>query len=400
MRRSTFVLLAAAFLVAAGCGRGPQVEFADWLFPIAPGTPIKEYGPVPLEGRDTQVVQLIDDLVIGDDVNQPDAILYQPTGIVVSGDGTIFVGDRGAGNVKMFAPDGSLLKTFGKEGQGPGEFGRIGTMTIAAGKLIVDDSRNRRYSVWTLDGEHVADEVPTRRVSLSYMHGLADGTLVGYTTERDEDRNARRVVMRRTLDGNEVARLFETPAIPPTAPISISDRRAMLQDMIDSFDDPRIYLEVWGGEVLYLSPQHEYQVLAMSTDGDSLWALRVAWARLPYPESQKQSLVDSFMRSFPGDEPVRPDQLDWPEHAPALLGISTDAAGHIYVFPTLPPTEDPGQPRDEWAVDVYTPAGDFIGAGVVPYRWSWAQGDFVYGTRPNELDETVVVRYRLVVSGS
>ncbi len=78
-------------------------------------------------------------------------------------------------DIKMFAPDGTYLKTLGKEGQGPGEFGRMGTMTLAGEHLVINDSRNGRFSVWTLQGDHVADHVPSGRGFISSMQGLADG---------------------------------------------------------------------------------------------------------------------------------------------------------------------------------------------------------------------------------
>ena len=43
-------------------------------------------------------------------------------------------------------------------------------------------------------------------------------------------------------------------------------------------------------------------------------------------------------------------------------------------------------------------SGEFIVAGVVPNTWLYALGDFVYGLRPNEVEEFEVVRYRIVIN--
>jgi len=349
-----------------------------------------------LEGRSDSTVRLIDDLVIGADLTDEAAILYQPSGVAASRDGTIFVADRGANNIKMFAADGTFLKTLGKEGQGPGEFAALSAITITGEFLVVRDSRSRRLSVWTLDGEHVADHAPEDRTSALSVQGLADGTVVSYSTEREEDRSGNRVIRRTTLEGEELGRLFSLP-VPAPQPLLDTDAMAILQSALDSFDEPRLMLHVGGREVVYITPLHEYQVLALSPEGTGIWALRVAWQRHPWPAAQKQPMLDSFAENFEFEQPLTPDDLEWPERYTALASIQSDGAGRLFVFPS--PAEGVGmEPPDEWPVDVYSPSGDFIAAGKVPYRWTYAAGDHVYGTRTDENEETVVVRYRLVVS--
>jgi hypothetical protein len=388
-------LLLVTALVNVGCSSEPELQFADWLFPVPEGTPIKEYGPVPLEGRDESTVQLIDDLTIGADLSNPAAVLYQPAGVTASEDGTIYVADRGANDIKMFAADGTYLKTFGNEGQGPGEFGSVSAITVAGEFLVARDLRNRRFSVWTLGGEHVADHVPTSRSIATSMQGLADGTLVSYSTERAEDRTGTRVVVRSTLKGEELSRLF-AQAIPAPVLMERNEPLAILQSALDSFDEPRITMRVGAREVVYVTPLHEYQVLAMSPDGTGLWALRVAWPRLPWPEVQKQPMIDSFLENFEVEDGIAVDDFEWPDHTTALGALSTDGAGRLYVFPT--PDAVSTDPPETWPVDVYSPAGDFVTAGTIPFRWSYALGNYVYGTRPDENDEIVVVRYRLIVN--
>ncbi len=400
--KSTIRFLAAASLFAAaftsaGCSSEPELVFADWLIDVPEGTPVKEYGPVPLQGRDETIVQLIDDLVIGGDLSDPAAVLYQPAGVAASDDGTIYVADRGANDIKMFAADGTYLKTLGNEGQGPGEFGSVSTITIAGEHLVARDLRNRRFSVCTLAGEHVADHVPTSRTIATSMQGLADGTVVSYSTERAEDRGGTRVVVRSTVEGEEIARLFAQP-IPAPPSFEQSEPFTILQHALDSFDDPRIVVNVGTREVVYVAPLHEYQVLAMSPDGSALWALRVAWPRLPWPEVQKQPMIDSFLENFQVDDGITVDDFEWPDHTTAVATLSTDGAGRLYVFPT--PEATSMDPPDTWPVDVYSPSGDFIAAGTVPHRWTYALGAYVYGIRPDENEEMVVVRYRLVLNAN
>lgn len=400
VRLRTHALAAACALsvAVAGCAAEP-LHFADWLLTVPEDTPIKEYAPVPVEERDPDAVRLIEDLVIGEDLSIPDAIIYEPTGVVAAPDGTIFIGDRSSNQIKMFDADGRYVKSLGNEGQGPGEFSSLSGMTIAGNHLLVRDSRNRRFSVWTLDGEHVTEHTPVTRVSASQMHGLTDGSFVSTFSDREEAGDMKTVVVRRTIEGEEISRLLEYP-LPRPPGFESRDMRSMFQSMIGSIADPRILINVGAGEVAYISPIQEYQVVALTADGAALWALRVAWPREPFSDAAKQTLVENLPPMPEGQEPLRASDLEWPPLNVALWTISTDGAGRLYVFPQIA-ADDFSSPFAELErpVDVFSPDGDFIAAGVVRGMWTSAQGEYVYGPRENELDEVVIVRYRIEVEG-
>ncbi|MCW2957957.1 MAG: hypothetical protein JWP18_760, partial [Solirubrobacterales bacterium] len=82
-------------------------------------------------------------------------------GVAVAGDGSVLV-TTGANRIDRFAPDGSLLRSWGKTGQGIGEFvfGSGGGNDSPAGggiavlnnTVYVADSRNDRVQRFDLDG--------------------------------------------------------------------------------------------------------------------------------------------------------------------------------------------------------------------------------------------------------
>jgi hypothetical protein len=64
-------------------------------------------------------------------------------------DGDIVVLDRQADQLHLFADDGAFLRSFGRSGDGPGEFANIATVTVAPGdSIIVLDRYNGRVSVF------------------------------------------------------------------------------------------------------------------------------------------------------------------------------------------------------------------------------------------------------------
>jgi tripartite motif-containing protein 71 len=82
-------------------------------------------------------------------------------GVAVAGDGSVFV-TTGANRVDRFAPDGSLLRSWGKTGQGIGEFvfgsgggndsPAGGGISVYGNTVYVADSRNDRIQRFNLDG--------------------------------------------------------------------------------------------------------------------------------------------------------------------------------------------------------------------------------------------------------
>ena len=82
--------------------------------------------------------------------------LFQPTGIAVAADGTVFVADTGNHRIEAFDADGTFLWTFGRAGEGPGEFRRPMDIDVDAGGLLyVAELGGDRIQVFTRRGELV-----------------------------------------------------------------------------------------------------------------------------------------------------------------------------------------------------------------------------------------------------
>ncbi len=385
----------AALLAVTACAH--DLEFADWMIPVPEGARIIEYEHVPLDERSDDAVRLVEDLVIGNDLNNLDTFLYEPYGVVAASNGNIFVGDPGVMHIKMFSSEGKYLKTLGQEGQGPGEFARLSGITIAGDVLLVNDTGNRRFSQWTLDGEFIANHAPTSRVTALSMQGLADGSFLSHVSiDRDADGGSWALVQR-TREGEEISSLLEV-ALPPPPRFDLADIRGALQDSLDEYNNPQLTVTVASGEIGYVSPVVEYQVMAISAAGESLWAMRVAWERASFPEIGKETTLSSWAEML-GDETLSIDGFDWPPRLWAVQSLATDDAGHLFVFLLTEFQGASEEPPDEVMVDVFSPDGEFLAAGIVPSTWSYARGNYVYGIRPDELGEMVMVRYRVEIDG-
>ncbi len=72
----------------------------------------------------------------------------RPRGLVQRSDGVFVVTDGDDQHrIKFFAPDGSFLRSFGRLGQGPGEFQTVGSISLLPGDAVeIYDLGNRRFT--------------------------------------------------------------------------------------------------------------------------------------------------------------------------------------------------------------------------------------------------------------
>lgn len=390
------LLLLGAALLPLSCSSEPALVFADWLFPLPNGTAVLEY-PELVDGSDPNAVTLVEDLVIGNDADDLEASLYRPAAVAAAADGTVYVADSGAHHIKVFSADGTWRRTLGEQGQGPGEFTGVRLLTIAGGSLVAYDTRNDRFSVWTLDGEHVADHKPATTRNVSSLYGLPDGTIIWTYRTFNSDRTTREVAVHTTLEGEELDLLFDRPG-STIREISLEDPLGMLQAMLDSLEDPRFVFAVGGDGIAYYSPAEAYQVLAVAQDGSSpRWAMRRAGAPPPFPDARKERLIEMVLDRFRIDADVGAEELTWPQRIPAIFRLRVDGAGRLFVFRA--PAGMDLVPSESSPVDVYSADGEYLASGHVPAPWDYARGEHVFRITTDADDNPVVVRYRLLVNG-
>lgn len=74
-------------------------------------------------------------------------------GVYVDRSNNIWIADRGSNEVRIFRPDGSLWKSLGRTGSGPGEFRQVRLLGSFDDRIAVWDRGNPRLTLLTLQGE-------------------------------------------------------------------------------------------------------------------------------------------------------------------------------------------------------------------------------------------------------
>jgi hypothetical protein len=398
-RACGFSLGAASLFFCVACG-GAELEFADWTLPIEEGVPVFEYSGMSIEERRGSEIGAVEELILGADPTDPRDAFYQVLGVEPDPAGNIYVLDRGNNRVQVFDPEGTYLRTMGRQGEGPGEFDRPLSLAIAGDQLVVR-AATRRLSIWSLDGEHVRDIQVT--ASLSQFVGIEGGFVARYSTRLgDPVPPAQFPASRLTFaalgtDGEEMQAYAELEE-PPPAMIELGG------GAIIGFSSSG-FIPTWAPRFaalrdgsFFLTTSEEYQVHAY---GPRRWSMRVAWAR----DELADEHIDNVMAGFT-DGPfteLRESDLEWPERFQAIVNLEVDGHGHIYVFPFYGPLHAPippdtERPEIDRPVDVFSADGEHLFSGMISIpSWNGSLGDFVYRSRLNpDTDETEVVRHRLV----
>ena len=75
------------------------------------------------------------------------------TAVALGPGGTVFVADAVNSEIRVFGLDGSHIRTFGRAGEGPGEFGNIYSIAWVGDRLLTLDPRLGRIGEFSAEGE-------------------------------------------------------------------------------------------------------------------------------------------------------------------------------------------------------------------------------------------------------
>jgi len=92
-------------------------------------------------------------VVLQEDPENEDSMLYRP-GIFLRGDdGRYYVGDSGAHRIAVYNENGVYLFDFGQQGYGPGDIANMGWLSLVNNELHIFDMTVERVSRFSLMGE-------------------------------------------------------------------------------------------------------------------------------------------------------------------------------------------------------------------------------------------------------
>lgn len=177
-----FFTLLSIFLLASthlwsGCSDAPSnevtIEERDGV------TYVTNTGTRVWNDHDAAPIQFTLEQSFGAENEPEEAMLATVRGIVVDADGIVYVLDEGNNRLIAFNPDGSLLWSVGRAGEGPGEFnGAFGMVSDGDSTIYISNQRSTRIDAWSTDGTFIESVNLSEMELMGTIASYVDGMLV------------------------------------------------------------------------------------------------------------------------------------------------------------------------------------------------------------------------------
>ena len=296
-----------------------------------------------------------------DDESMPEEIFFEsPSTVSCDPEGNIYVVDSGAKNVKKFDAQGKFLKTIGREGQGPGEFGGLYYSTFAKDRLILWDSGNRWLCAFTPDGDFIkSTNISYEEGFVRKLRGFPTGEIVvekekTYRNEPDKPQTCTidlyspdlkfvRTIYKRELWRKKYVRTKEYGISTLYFPYSADVRWDVMPD---------------GAIIIGFSADYELEIYDRS--GKKISTITHAYEPFKVTEKDKKDYFDSIEFYRMGERLKEvPEYItkytEFPKNKPVYKNILADSEGNIWVVLNMEQQDEKGR-----VLDVFDPAGKFI----------------------------------------
>jgi len=308
-----------------------------------------------------------EDLAIGGQ-DSADFILGDITSVCLGENGAIYILDGKEKNVKVFGSDGKYLRTFGRAGDGPGEFkvpNRI-YFTNKSEVLVVDI---RRLSIFKPNGDHVRD-VSAATLDLSDACPDSRGNFFAYLIVRDMS-NPRYEL--RKID-SELKTLFvlDSSPLPNLARDGFNPVFPILRWSTLSGDKAVCGYAEKSELKIYDAKGQVVRKIVMNTDS---------------PISISQKDIEERTKGVP---PSILKNMKIPKYYPFFRYIATDDEDRIFVLTYERPSE-----RKGYCFDVFDAEGRYIVRTVLPSLIPLIRKGHLYAIEESDEGYPVLKRYKI-----
>jgi hypothetical protein len=398
-RRSDLALL-LSLLVVGGC-RSTGEEATSLRVTrdtLQSGVVRVRYGGLP----DSDATTVAVDLSIGALDGDPEFVFGDVRGVEVDAEGTIYVLDYQASEIRTFDATGAHLATLGGKGEGPGEIGEANGMILVGDSLLwIQDHAQWQMLAFARDGTEV-ERVPMHVRSYAYIwNGTVDDGGVFWKPVSHSD---------------------QTPGTPPGAGFGESQSRTYLvsfdpatesRDSIFLGIDTYRYFVTRSGRrgfsfqqvpfqprgVTVVDPQggfwrsdaEEYELVRLDGAGDTTMVVQADISPPAVTEQEREEFRAGMVER---DETLARAAAEltaaMPDTKPAISGLMMDDEGRLWV-------RRGGTERGLPVYDIFSRSGDYEGSvrlnfTPAPYLPLRIRSGRIYALVPDDLGVPYVVR--------
>lgn len=348
-------------------------------------------------------------------VDDPDFIFGSVDDMALGPDGLLYTTHAGEATIRRWTVDGAPAGSFGRKGDGPGEFRQrpLG-LGFFGDSLWIWDAYGRRVVYFDLDTEYLGWRPVSADPRIDPLRSggslpqpafpLRDGTLLGIVRPDDEavERGTATEMpyVRMEADGSILGRIWTRRLAPQDILAIQTDRGSMSTDQ--PFGGAHLFGLDDGGLLVVERPawtgvgDPSMRVVKFSLDGDTLFSSAVPYVPVPLARERIDSVVLDLVEWLGFDEAQIREALYQPSHLPAASRLLLGEDGTIWLQRFDPVEVESGELTNEWWVL------DSVGAPMARARTPvdievrLVAGDMLWGIERDELDVEYIVRYRWV----
>jgi len=313
----------------------------------------------PMYGEDVFILE--EELSIGDVEGKEEYMFLDAREVAVDNRERIFVSDIRGIHIKVFDKFGNYITTIGRQGQGPGEFGRITNIQITAGnELMVHDRSTRRLSFFSLDGEYLRTE-QLKEIQASRIRVNSKGNYFVRTLDFDSATFSSAIELK--MYSSDLA------FIGIIAKDKYWSQKAPLQ--------PSMASKFLSSDLIVCGLRETYEFQIFDSDGKIIRKVSRDYVPVEISEEEKEKRRLSQSNELP-------------KFFPAFQAFSVDDEGRIYVQLFERQTDG-----DKFYYDVFDPVGKYIAKvllNALPQYWKNSK---MYSIELNEEGFQVVKRYKV-----
>ena len=325
-------------LLLAACAGAEASNLATAVVDTLPGGIPRVTSSGPTSWGDSTGPRFVEEVRFSGEDGGPSEI-GQPQSLAVDDAGRIYVADTKPSVIKVYHPDGTFLRTIGREGEGPGEF-RVGFIASRGQYLVLHDPRQSRTTVWDTAGTFIRSwrtsccywsdiqidvenrvyipsmvavnqgETPRGRAFVRWtLEGTAIDTI--WIPVRDEGKNW--TVSVKAPDGKMQSSMSTSIPLTPTLVGTLHPEGGMVYG--------------WGAE---------YSLIRSMTGADTVRIMTRAWTPEAVDDARRRTEVETMVKNASesyGEENVRSAFRleDVPATLPALRSLRVDPLGRTWV---------------------------------------------------------------------
>ena len=399
-----YALLILVF-VTTGCAREIQDTTFSATREILPNGAVSLHYSNLSDGRNITVRS---DLQIGVMDGEPEYIFGDIRGIEAGRDGTIYVLDAQASEVRSFDADGRFIRIVAPKGEGPGEISGANGMIMVSDSIlwIQDHAKWRMVGVNPLGIE--LSTLPMHILSYGYIYsgtvdnsgrfwkshsqsrtpntfppneGLGTGSAEGYLISFDPQSDTR--------DSLSLGRTEYRTFVSKTARGGYRHYRIPY--------DPRVSVHVDPDGGFWQMEDHTYRIARLNARGDTVLVIKVEVDPIPVTRKDRQTYVDALVERSPDQRSAGEAVAAlMSEFKPVIKDLVIDDVGRIWVM-RLNKDGDLGTEGETPRFDIFDHDGAYQGSvtldfNIAPYLPIRVRNDRIYALSVDSLGVPSVVR--------